>query len=217
MAVRVRQHVNPLSHKYQTPTAPPDWDKVFAYPTQPLLLDIGCARGSFLMAMAEQFPEWNFLGLEIREPLVLQANEKREEAGLTNLHFIFCNANNSLRQMLNSLPAGVLRWVAVQFPDPWFKKRHQKRRVVQPEVVQILADYLVPQGQIFLQSDVEEVLREMGDRFQENLTFERQTGEPNQTPNPFPIATERETSTLEKGDPVYRMIFVKRDKTAPPT
>jgi len=161
------------------------------------------------MAMAEQFPEWNFLGLEIREPLVIRANAHRDEAGLTNLHFIFCNANNSLRWMLESLPAGVLRWVAVQFPDPWFKKRHQKRRVVQPEVVQILADHLMPEGQVFLQSDVEEVLLEMGDRFQEHPAFERQTATPEQTPNPFPIVTEREALTLEKGEPVYRMIFSK--------
>ncbi|MEO1147956.1 MAG: tRNA (guanosine(46)-N7)-methyltransferase TrmB [Cyanobacteria bacterium J06638_22] len=209
MAVRVRHHVNPLSQKYQTPTAPPDWGKVFAQPNQPLFLDIGCARGSFLMAMAEQFPEQNFLGLEIREPLVIRANEKRDEVGLTNLHFVFCNANNSLRWMLDALPKDVLRWVAVQFPDPWFKKRHQKRRVVQPEVVQILADHLVPEGQVFLQSDVAEVLLEMGERFQEHPAFERQTASPEQTPNPFPVTTERESSTLEKGDPVYRMIFSK--------
>ncbi|MBE9100658.1 tRNA (guanosine(46)-N7)-methyltransferase TrmB [Vacuolonema iberomarrocanum] len=209
MAVRVRHHVNPLSQKYQTPTTPPDWGKVFAKPSQPLMLDIGCARGSFLMAMAEQFPSQNFLGLEIREPLVIRANEKRDETGLTNLHFVFCNANNSLRWMLDSLPTGVLRWIAVQFPDPWFKKRHQKRRVVQPEVVQILADCLVAEGQVFLQSDVAEVLLEMGDRFQEHPAFERQTAAPDKTPNPFPVATERESSTLEKGDPVYRMVFAK--------
>jgi tRNA (guanine-N7-)-methyltransferase len=76
-------------------------------------------------------------------------------------------------------------------------------------VVQILADHLVPEGQVFLQSDVAEVLLEMGDRFQEHSAFERQTAAPNQTPNPFPIATERESSTLEKGDPIYRMIFAK--------
>lgn len=72
--VRVRQHVNPLSKKYQTPVSPPDWTQVYAQATQPLHLDIGCARGEFLLRMATLQPDWNFLGLEIRESLVEQAN-----------------------------------------------------------------------------------------------------------------------------------------------
>lgn len=207
--VRVRQHVNPLSEKYQTPTAPPDWAKVYGTPEQPLLLDIGCARGSFLLQMAAQQPDWNFLGLEIREPLVERANNSRQEADLTNLHYVFCNVNNSLRPLLTSLPAGVLHWVTVQFPDPWFKKRHQKRRVIQPEVVQEVAEFLIPGGEVFLQSDVEAVLLEMGDRFQQNPLFHRLTTVPEQTPNPFPCPTEREIFTLEQGKPVYRMRFQK--------
>jgi len=205
--VRVRQHVNPLNQKYQTPVTPPDWSKIYSVPAHPLLIDIGCAGGQFLLQMAAQHADWNFLGLEIREPLVVRANKLRQEAGLTNLHYIFCNANNSLHPLLSSLPSSVLHRATIQFPDPWFKKRHQKRRVVQPEVVQAIAEFLVPGGEVFLQSDVEPVLLEMGDRFQEHRAFQRQTAIPEQTPNPFPVATEREQFTLEKGEPVYRMRF----------
>lgn len=60
--VRVRQHVNPLSLKYQTPPAVPLWEQVYANLSQPLHLDIGCARGQFLLAMAQQQPDWNFWG-----------------------------------------------------------------------------------------------------------------------------------------------------------
>lgn len=207
--VRVRQHVNPLSQKYQSPVEPPDWSQIYTRPTQPLLLDIGCAAGRFLLQMADQQPQWNFLGLEIREPLVVRANKLREEAGLTNLHYLFCNANNSLDPLLNSLPPGVLHRVSIQFPDPWFKKRHQKRRVVQPEIVDAVATFLIPEGEVFLQSDVEDVLLEMGDRFQENPIFQRITDSPQNTPNPFPVSTEREQFTLEQGEPVYRMRFRK--------
>ena len=87
--VRVRQHVNPLSKKYQTPVSPPDWTKVYAQTTQPLHLDIGCARGEFLFEMARLQPDWNFLGLEIREPLVDKAQALVSELGLSNLHFYF--------------------------------------------------------------------------------------------------------------------------------
>lgn len=207
--VRVREHVNPLSRKYQTPVAPPDWQKVYVTPEQPLHLDIGCGRGRFLLEMAQQQPEWNFLGLEIREPLVEQANSWREELGLGNLFYLFCNANNSLRPLLNSSPKGILKQVTIQFPDPWFKRKHQKRRVVQPELVQELAEAMPAGGVVFVQSDVEEVAIEMRDRFSENPIFIPQQ-EGWLTTNPMPVPTERETSTLSRDEPVYRALFVRK-------
>jgi tRNA (guanine-N7-)-methyltransferase len=176
---------------------------------QPLHLDIGCGKGRFLLAMASLQPEWNFLGLEIREPLVYQANDWKTDLGLANLHYLFCNANNSLRPLLQSLPAGVLQRVSIQFPDPWFKRKHQKRRVVQPAVVSTIADFLVPGGMVFVQSDVEEVEQEMCDRFTEHAAFQRTTATWLPT-NPMPIATERETSTLERGEAVYRAVYLRQ-------
>jgi tRNA (guanine-N7-)-methyltransferase len=205
--VRVRQHVNPLSGKYKQPVAPPNWTQVYAK-QQPLHLDIGCARGNFMLVMAQQQPEWNFLGIEIRETLVNQANAVRAELGLTNLHFLFCNANNSLQPLLESLPPSALHCTTIQFPDPWFKKRHQKRRVVQPQVVEILAQYLVPGGRVMLQSDVEDVEVDMCDRFQAHPAFVR-TELTWLATNPFPVPTEREQFTLDKGEPVYRAVFEK--------
>jgi tRNA (guanine-N7-)-methyltransferase len=206
--VRVRQHVNPLSGKYQQPIAPPDWTKVYGR-SQPLHLDIGCARGNFALGMAKQCPDWNFLGIEIRETLVTQANAVREELGLTNVHFLFCNANNSLQPLLESLPPNTLHCATIQFPDPWFKKRHQKRRVVQPEMVDVLAQYLIPGGRVMVQSDVEEVEVDMCDRFQAHPGFDR-TDSNWLEANPLPVPTERELFTLEKGEPVYRAVFIKK-------
>jgi len=204
--VRVRQHVNPLSDKYQQPVAPPSWEKIYADSTRPLHLDIGCGKGYFVQNMAQQQPDWNFLGLEIREPLVEYANSRREELGLTNLHYLFCNVNISLRSLLNSLPPNTLERVTIQFPDPWFKKRHQKRRIVQPELVEELAKHLVSGGVVLLQSDIEAVAVEMRDRFLEHPAFISQTDEWLPT-NPLSIMTEREQSTLLRGEPVYRILF----------
>jgi tRNA (guanine-N7-)-methyltransferase len=160
------------------------------------------------MAIAQQKTDWNFLGFEIREPLVIQANQRRDELGLTNLHIVFCNANNALAPLLSSLPQGTLHGVTIQFPDPWFKKRHQKRRVVQPELVDDLAYYLVNDGMILLQSDIEEVAIEMCDRLQEHPAFVRQ-GDRWLSENPLGVATDREQVTLSRGEPVYRAMFVK--------
>ena len=210
--VRVREHVNPLSKKYQVPATPPDWSAIYAMPQQPLHLDIGCGKGHFVQDMATLQGDLNFLGLEIREPLVDQANRWRDELGLSNLHYLFCNANNSIRPLLMSLPANILQQVTIQFPDPWFKRRHQKRRVVQPELVIDLAKFLVPGGVVFVQSDVEEVAIEMRDRFDENPAFIRQHDDW-LLDNPLPISTERERSTLSTSDePIYRALFVLTDK-----
>jgi len=210
-AVRVRQHVNPLAQKYRTPVSPLEWEKIYEKPNQPLHLDIGCARGRFVLKMAQVEPDWNFLGLEIREPLVVEANQLRSELGLTNLHYLYGNANNSLQPLLSTLPSGILQRVTIQFPDPWFKTRHAKRRVVQPELVAELANYLAVCGVVFLQSDMEFVAVEMCDRFAENPAFTKiGTGEW-LAENPLPVPTERELATQKKGEPIYRALFVRQE------
>jgi tRNA (guanine-N7-)-methyltransferase len=207
--VRVREHVNPLAKRYQTAAPIPQWENVWADLAQPLHIDIGCARGRFLHQMAPLQPEWNFLGLEIREPLVTQANEFRDEAGWRNLHFMFGNANNTLRPLLETLPAGIVQRVSIQFPDPWFKQKHRKRRVVQPPLVQDLADFMPIGAMLFIQSDILNVATEMRDRFAANAAFQNQADDWLEV-NPMPLPTEREESTLRHNDPVYRMVFTRR-------
>lgn len=208
--VRVRQHVNPLAIKYITPILPLNWEQIYTNSTQPLHVDIGCARGQFLLDMARLEPNWNYLGLEIREVLVEDATSITHKLNLTNLHFLFCNVNNSLAPLLKSLSPGTLQRVTIQFPDPWFKNRHAKRRLLQPQLVAELATYLASGGIVFLQSDIEGLLLEMHDRFNSHPDFVLQSPEPLQTVNPLPIATEREQTTLARGEPVYRAIFSRR-------
>ncbi|MEM9805154.1 MAG: tRNA (guanosine(46)-N7)-methyltransferase TrmB [Cyanobacteria bacterium P01_D01_bin.56] len=215
---RVRQHVNPLNIRYSKPVTPPQWADVFARPAQPLHIDIGCAKGYFIRDMAQLCPDWNFLGLEIREPLVEQGLKQRDALGLDNLHMLFCNANNSLRPLLASLAQPPQR-VSIQFPDPWFKKRHQKRRVVQPQLVQDLAEFMLPGAWVWLQSDVETVAEDMVYAFAESPKFQRSFEPPHPSPpdtlgpwlahNPLPAMTDREQVTLDQGKPVYRALFIK--------
>jgi tRNA (guanine-N7-)-methyltransferase len=214
--VRVRQHVNPLASKFQTPTASPEWEKIYIQQNLPLHLDIGCARGRFVLKMAQVEPNWNFLGLEIREPLVVEANRIRDEMGLTNLHYLFANVNNSLISLLSTLPQDSLQKVTIQFPDPWFKNRHAKRRVVQPELVTELAKYLAVGGVVFLQSDIEFVAVEMCDRFDEHPAFEKLGTTTWLAQNPLPVPTEREIATQNKGEPVYRALFTKKTEILEP-
>ncbi|MEO1446206.1 MAG: tRNA (guanosine(46)-N7)-methyltransferase TrmB [Cyanobacteria bacterium J06635_11] len=211
---RVRQHVNPLSSKYANPAEAPDWAEVFTNPRLPLHLDIGCGKGDFVREMASQVLDWNFLGLEIREPLVERAIIRRDraiaEGASRNLHFVFCNANNSLKPLLEHWPEGCpLERVSIQFPDPWFKKRHQKRRVVQPELVAVLAELMAKDTWVWLQSDIEELCVAMCDRFDENLAFAR-TDANWLSESPFPAQTDREAVSEEKGLSVYRAKYIRQ-------
>ncbi len=209
--VRVRQHVNPLSAKYRKPLILPEWETIYSDLHQPLHLDIGAARGKFLLNMAPLYPNLNFLGIEIREPLVIEANEQRERLQLSNLHFLFCNININIDSLLQSLPPQILNCVSIQFPDPWFKRSHLKRRVVQPNLVQAIARYLKTNGQVFLQSDIEEVAQEMSHTFLLNSCFQKQHRETWLSENTFPIQTEREIATLNKNEPIYRILLKKID------
>ena len=205
MRVRVHQHVNPLAPFYRQAPKPVDITEVFADPSRSLLLDIGCARGRFLLRMAEAQPEWNYLGVEIRQSLVDEANRLASEAGLTNLHYAFCNAMLWLDRLLENNPPGILQTVTIQFPDPWFKKRHAKRRMVNDELVATIADHLAPGGRVFIQTDIQPLAEEIFRLFEANSAFHRLE----YTENPFPVGTERERAVLEKGLPVFRTMFVR--------
>jgi len=201
--VRVHQHVNPLAPYYRQAPKPVEIEQVFADPSKPLLLDVGCARGRFLLRMAEAEPSWNYLGVEIREPLVDEANRLAGEAGLDNLHYQFCNAMLWLERLLEGIPSGMLQTVTIQFPDPWFKKKHAKRRMVNPEMIDTIAKHLAPGGKVFIQTDIEFLAEEMFSLFRRD---ERFTESPVEM-NPFPVKTEREKAVEEKELPVYRAMF----------
>jgi tRNA (guanine-N7-)-methyltransferase len=203
----LRQHVNPLSSFYQVERDLRSIAELFENPNLPLHLDIGCARGRFLLALAPQRPHRNHLGLEIRRPLVDLADADQKRLEINNLRFLFCNANISLENWLTNLPANLLTLVTIQYPDPWFKKRHHKRRMVQPELIASLAAAMAPDGQLFLQSDVPQVIQLMLEAVTNSGAFYPLDGGTWLETNPFCLATEREAQVLDKKLPVYRRLF----------
>ncbi|MFY8149184.1 MAG: tRNA (guanosine(46)-N7)-methyltransferase TrmB [Prochlorococcaceae cyanobacterium] len=205
----MRQHVNPLSRLHQQPRPLPPLEVLFADPCLPLHLDIGCARGRFLLELAGRDAGRNHLGVEIRRPLVEAAEAERQALGLGNLHFLFCNANVSLQDWLAGLSACRLERISIQFPDPWFKKKHHKRRVLQPPLLLSLAAALAPGRELFLQSDVPAVIEPMVQLVEASGVFARPAGDarPWRADNPLGVPTERERHVLAQGLPVYRVLY----------
>ena len=209
----MRQHVNPLSRFFQLPLELPPIENIFYNPNLPLHIDIGCAKGLFLLELADTIKEWNFLGIEIRKPLVLYAEKQRKNLEINNLVYLYCNANISLPSWIESLPLNTIQSISIQFPDPWFKRRHFKRRVLQPSLVQSISSSLQTGKELFIQSDVKEVIEQMNQTIIESGYFDFMTiyGSTFGDKNPFPFESEREKYVLNRGGNIFRVRYLRNN------
>ncbi|MBX3602724.1 MAG: tRNA (guanosine(46)-N7)-methyltransferase TrmB [Rubrivivax sp.] len=140
-----------LGPRFVLPFAPepPDWDAVFGR-RAPRVLEIGFGMGDATAQVAAAMPEMDFIGVEVHPPGVGSLLRQIGERGLTNLRIVQHDAVEVLRHMI--APAS-LAGVQVWFPDPWHKKRHHKRRLIQPALVALLASRLVPGGRLHCATD----------------------------------------------------------------
>ncbi|MCO1656892.1 tRNA (guanosine(46)-N7)-methyltransferase TrmB [Pseudonocardia humida] len=116
----------------------------------PLVMEIGSGMGESTAAMAAAEPGTDHLAVEVFEPGIAQLLMRVAEAGLTNLVVLRGDAVVLLRERV---PSGSLDGVRIFFPDPWPKRRHRKRRLVQPDLVAVLADRIRPGGTLHLATD----------------------------------------------------------------
>mgnify|MGYP001258439210 FL=1 len=207
----MRQHVNPLSQFFQLPLSLPSKNILFEKSHYPIHLDIGSAKGEFLIELATKYPDWNFVGLEIREPLVSLCEKKRRKLELTNLKFLFCNVNVSLDEWLSDLDFGQLKRVSIQFPDPWFKRKHFKRRVLKTNILNSIAKAMSKDGEIFIQSDIFKLIESMTNMIDESRYFNRKNvGDLRLIDkNPYNAKTDRELFSLKKNLPIYRAMYIR--------
>ncbi|KAL2635870.1 hypothetical protein R1flu_007349 [Riccia fluitans] len=210
---RIRQHVNPLKASLMAPVKSPKWDEIFSDCSRPLTVDIGCGSGRFLLVLAKRNSSENFLGIDIRAQLVDRAKLWAEELELSNAHFMTTNATVNLNSLLSTYP-GPLTYVTILCPDPHFKQRHHKRRVVQKQLVDTVLEHLAPRGKLFVQSDVKEVAVDMRRQFDEHLgvrlvhcgSFPRDSAGW-VLENPLGLPSEREVHVLTQGGMVYRSLY----------
>ncbi len=130
-------------------TAPLDWPAVFGR-AAPVILEIGFGNGEALVAAAAAHPENNYLGIEVHRPGVGSLLRRLETQDLHNVRVMLGDASEILAQRI---PDASLTAVHLFFPDPWPKKRHHKRRLVQPEFAALVARKLEPGGYFHLATD----------------------------------------------------------------
>jgi tRNA (guanine-N7-)-methyltransferase len=131
---------------------PLDLDRVFGR-VAPRVLEIGFGMGETTARIAEQHPENDYLGIEVHTPGVGSLLNRIAERGLANVRVIQFDVVEVLRDMI--APAA-LDGAHVFFPDPWPKKRHHKRRLVQPPFIALLASRMKPGGYVHVATDWED-------------------------------------------------------------
>ena len=208
----MRQHVNPLSNFFKDIKPIPPLNEIFLNPDKPLHIDIGSGSGEFLINLAMQNKYWNYLGLEIREKLVLNAKSKIDQESIENLFFVFGNANNLIEDCIGKFNKDVLKSVSFNFPDPWFKKRHHKRRVIQPELIDNISQLMTSGGLIYIKSDVAELFTYMDLNIIKSSDFMSYNNENNESScryNPNNSKTNREKYVIQRNLQIYERIYQK--------
>ena len=208
----MRQHVNPLSkHFFEIDPIPP-LNEVFENPKLPLHLDIGCASGDFLFELSLKNNNWNYIGIEIREKLVINANLKMKNREYKNLYFFFGNANNIFDHSKNKNLINSIKSISFNFPDPWFKKKHHKRRVIQPKFIDFLSNSMKKRSLIFIKTDVKDLFNYMELTISENTKLKKLAHEDFrfvESFNPNKIQTNREKYVLSNQLKIYESIYIK--------
>ncbi len=134
------------------PPGPLDADGWFGR-SAPLLLEIGSGMGETTAQLAAAAPELNYLAVEVYQPGLAQLLLRAENLGLANLRLLRGDAVVLLEEHLEP---GALAGVRIFFPDPWPKKKHHKRRIVQPGFAALVASRLAPGGTLHLATDVQD-------------------------------------------------------------
>jgi tRNA (guanine-N7-)-methyltransferase len=140
----------------------------------PVGLEIGFGSGQALLDWAEAAPDWNLIGVEVYEPGIGALLKGMHERGLANIRIIARDAQEVVGQLI---PTGSLAEVRIFFPDPWPKKRHHKRRLIQAPFVSQLADRMCPGALLRMATDWQPYAEQMLEVLQAETAFENAAGE----------------------------------------
>tara|TARA_Y100000991_G_scaffold190141_1_gene156376 strand:+ start:69 stop:692 length:624 start_codon:yes stop_codon:yes gene_type:complete len=206
----MRQHVNPLSRNFDEIESIPSFSEMFDDSKLNLHLDIGSAAGDFLFDLALVNKKWNYLGIEIREKLVKTAKLKVREREIQNLYFVFGNANNIVNDVQSKFIIKNLKSISLNFPDPWFKKRHYKRRIIQPEFINILSNSLQKGSLIFIKTDVKDLFHYMDCTISSNFKkIDKKDFNYAESFNPNQVKTNREKYVIVNQLDIFEGIYIK--------
>lgn len=132
---------------------PADWGAIFGTSGQnrPLILEIGFGMGHMLRHLSQQHPHANIIGIEISNMCLEKAEEMQARGDLPNVRVMFGRAETALNHLFTP---DTLSEIHINFPDPWFKSRHGRRRLMQRDTLDAMVSRLIPGGYLYLATDI---------------------------------------------------------------
>ncbi len=183
------------------------WNEIFQN-NHPIQIEIGMGKGQFIMELARQKKEINFIGIERYSSVLLRALQKHEETELTNLYFLCIDA----RTLEDIFAPGEVDKIYLNFSDPWPKDRHAKRRLTSREFLTRYDKILKKDGRVEFKTDNRglfefslEEAKEAGWKIQQH-TFDLHHDE---SMNEGNIMTEYEEKFSSMGNPIHKMIIYR--------
>jgi tRNA (guanine-N7-)-methyltransferase len=178
------------------------WPAIFGN-EHPVEVEVGFGKGLFLLTSSQALPQVNFLGIEVFRKYQLHTATRLAKRGLTNVRLVCGDARTFLA---GHVAAESIQAVHVYFPDPWWKKRHVKRRLFQPDFAVTCERILRCGGRLHVVTDVESYFEHIVETLMHHTRLRRQPPEPT---NEHDCLTNFERKYRLEGRPIYRASYVK--------
>jgi len=186
-----------------------DWDRSFAMAGR-RVLEIGFGMGDSLVAMADQNPQDRYLGIEVHRPGVGKLLSEVDKRGIKNLKVF---AEDAVQVLEEAIPQESIDLLQIFFPDPWHKKRHHKRRLIQPDFVELLVSRLSAAGHLHLATDWQPYAEHMMEVLSANALLLNTAGQNNYIVRPESRPeTKFERRGHRLGHGVWDLLFEKRPR-----
>ncbi|MDP6619759.1 MAG: tRNA (guanosine(46)-N7)-methyltransferase TrmB [Nitrospinota bacterium] len=179
------------------------WAELFGN-DRPVEIEVGFGKGRFLITAGERFPEANYFGIERKLSHFRIARPRIQKRNLRNVRIVITDALPLIHEVI---PPASVRAYHVYFPDPWWKKRHKKRRIFTPVLLEDLARTLIPSGQIYIASDVEEYFGEIAAMVGENPAFRLLDDPAGRMERAGYVPTNFEVKMAGAGHPIHRAVY----------
>lgn len=183
------------------------WDEIYGQP-RPLRIEVGVGNSPFLIEVASSEPGYNYLGLEYSHKRVIKFLKKVRQAGLENIRMLHLNSD---RLFDKHIAPGSVEHLFVNFPDPWPKRRHSKKRFIARERLKTAVKLLAPGGGFSLRTDARDYALEALDNLEAREDLENcfSTGE--WAPSPlYPFETPYEVKFKAQGLRIYYFEYRKQ-------
>ena len=183
-----------------------DYQEVFGRESD-VVIEVGFGMGASLVEMAKNAPEKDFIGIEVHPPGVAKLMMLAAEAGIQNIR-VYCH--DAIEVMADCLPQGQASTFQLFFPDPWHKKKHNKRRIVQPLFAQQVANVLKVGGVFHMATDWEPYAEHMLEVMEAQTQYENVAGKNTYYPRPeWRPLTKFEQRGERLGHGVWDLIYSK--------